>query len=580
MHEKSIAEIDLSTLTHPRKFHPSPAAWEDQVLYFLLVDRFSDGHEKGGFRTNEGKPAHGGKTPLFDAKTDENSAVRTRTGAEKWRDAGGKFVGGTIKGLTSKLGYLQRLGVTAIWVSPVWKQCAFDDHSYHGYGTQNFLDVEPRFGTRDELQELVQTAHDMGIYVVLDIILNHAGNVFAYDPDAETLFKADGEYPVKGWRDKEGKPTLPFGPIDEKKHASVWPDGAVWPRELQTPESFNRKGEMRDWDAVPESVEGDFFGFKDIHLGHYDGDRFVPSGALKTLTDVFKFWMALTDIDGFRVDTLKNMGAGAARFFADEIHAWAHHLGKKNFYLFGEITGEDARATDEMLTSFGVDGAFWLGTVPLSLRDVVTGRRGAPAYFDLHRGSTEEAKNGGAMAWYRGHYACFFDDHDQVGSDTKHRFASEFIGDKKCAEQTGLRAIGVTATSLGIPASIMGPSRDSTVTRFRPKAGTIMSGKPCSAVPLVPLAVTTGTASMKNHACIRKRRQSSRFAPKKRHCGRAISFCGRFLMTVTLLLTQFLPKKGTTVNPIAVSWHGRGLSAVSRSFVRSIPTMRIRRLHG
>ena len=70
--------------------------------------------------------------------------------------------------------------MTTLWISPVFKQVESDRHSYHGYGIQNFLDIDPHFGARQELIDLVNTAHDHGILVILDIILNHAGDVFGY----------------------------------------------------------------------------------------------------------------------------------------------------------------------------------------------------------------------------------------------------------------------------------------------------------------------------------------------------------------------------------------------------------------
>ena len=148
MTEKQLAEIDWADLTGKR-FHPSPAAWEDQVLYFLMLDRFSDGNEKG-HRGNDGAIVPGGTTePLVPA--DNGNAVGTEAGAAQWRDVGGVWNGGTLRGLTSKLGYLKRLGVTAVWVSPVFKQVAFHP-TYHGYGIQNFLDVDAHFGTREDLR--------------------------------------------------------------------------------------------------------------------------------------------------------------------------------------------------------------------------------------------------------------------------------------------------------------------------------------------------------------------------------------------------------------------------------------------
>src|SRR5438045_9291879 len=62
--EQSLLELDFASLRR-RKFTPSPAAWEDQVLYFLLLDRFSDGKEKDGYRDNEDRPVRTGATPLY-----------------------------------------------------------------------------------------------------------------------------------------------------------------------------------------------------------------------------------------------------------------------------------------------------------------------------------------------------------------------------------------------------------------------------------------------------------------------------------------------------------------------------------
>lgn len=155
MIEKSLSELNFATLTN-HEFFPSPAAWEDQVLYFLMLDRFSDGKEQG-YRDNEGNIVAGGTTPMFK-NGDRGNATRTAQERKRWFEAGGKFVGGTLKGLASKMGYLKRLGVTAIWVSPIFKQVAHQE-SYHGYGIQNFLDVDPHFGDREDLREMVKTAH-------------------------------------------------------------------------------------------------------------------------------------------------------------------------------------------------------------------------------------------------------------------------------------------------------------------------------------------------------------------------------------------------------------------------------------
>ncbi|MBC8140456.1 MAG: alpha-amylase, partial [Armatimonadetes bacterium] len=170
----SVADVDLQEIVDDRNanggYTPSPTAWEDETLYFLLLDRFSDGNEE--------------TRPRFDPQKHGGNAVKNERAASKWRESGNTFTGGTLRGLTEKIGYLQGLGITTLWISPVLKQAPFADHDYHGYGTQNFYEIEPRFGTRDELVTLVKTAHEHGIKVILDIIINHCADCFEYDGDA------------------------------------------------------------------------------------------------------------------------------------------------------------------------------------------------------------------------------------------------------------------------------------------------------------------------------------------------------------------------------------------------------------
>lgn len=228
MAEKSLAEIDFSSLLAGKHFFPSPTAWEDQVLYFLLVDRFSDGKEKG-YRDLNGNVIRTGTSPLFQP-ADALNAVQTEADAARWRDAGGRYVGGTLAGVTSKLGYLRRMGVTAIWLSPIFKQVAFQQ-TYHGYGIQDYLQVNPRFGTADDLKQLVDTAHAQGMRVILDIILNHAGNVFTYNPNRYLNTDQNGHqffdprwdgslYDVRGFNNSRGSASLPFVRTDPSKPAA------------------------------------------------------------------------------------------------------------------------------------------------------------------------------------------------------------------------------------------------------------------------------------------------------------------------------------------------------------------------
>lgn len=436
---KSLRELDFRALTN-RPYHPSPLAWEDQALYFLLLDRFSDGNEQD-YLGNDGQSVPGGTTPGF-RPSDAGNAVQTETDAAPWREAGTRFVGGTLRGLRGKMGYLKRLGVTALWISPVFKQVASQE-SYHGYGIQHFLDVDPRFGTREELIEVVKTAHEHGIYVILDIILNHTGDVFAYR-DGQPVFDRSRTYPVTGYRNRLGQPTLPFAPVNLTATPGEFPDGAVWPEELQTAETFTQKGKIQHWDAEPEFCEGDFESLKDVHHGSGPLDDYRPSPALDALCDVYKYWIALADLDGFRIDTVKHMDLGATRYFSAVVKEFTVSLGKENFYLIGEITGGRQRAF-ETLELTGLDAALGIDDIPDKLEYLVKGFRNPNEYFRLFRNSELVQKE--SHIWFRNRVVTLFDDHDQVRKgNNKARFCADAGADRQL-----LAAIGLNVTTLGIP---------------------------------------------------------------------------------------------------------------------------------
>lgn len=204
---------------------PSPADWRDQWIYFLMVDRFNN-------------PNAGPNKPPFD-------------------NAGfSGFQGGTFTGIRQRLKYIKGLGAGAIWLSPVLKNFPFRG-TYHGYGIHDFLRAEPRYAddpkkADDELRALVDAAHEAGLYVIFDIVLNHTGDAFAYNCDpsdgvcnatggAEAQFR-DNAFDVR-WRDSDGKPRGDTTPIESITPKSV--DALVWPSELQENRFFRRQGGRR-----------------------------------------------------------------------------------------------------------------------------------------------------------------------------------------------------------------------------------------------------------------------------------------------------------------------------------------------
>ncbi|MCG8582058.1 MAG: alpha-amylase family glycosyl hydrolase [Bacteroidales bacterium] len=140
-----------------------PFVWENANIYFLLTDRFNNGNPSNDMNYN---------------RTEETGILRG-------------FMGGDLKGITQKIkdGYFTDLGINAIWFSPVVEQIhgSVDEgtgvtYGFHGYWTRDWTALEPNFGTEEELSELVQTAHQHGIRIVLDVVINHTGPVTSQDP--------------------------------------------------------------------------------------------------------------------------------------------------------------------------------------------------------------------------------------------------------------------------------------------------------------------------------------------------------------------------------------------------------------
>ncbi|MGM5469486.1 alpha-amylase family glycosyl hydrolase [Flavobacteriaceae bacterium LMO-SS05] len=140
----------------------APFVWEGANLYFLLIDRFNNGDISNDIN--------------FD-RTDEVAKLRG-------------FKGGDIKGVIQKIedGYFTDLGVNAIWMTPIVEQIhgGTDEgtgktYGFHGYWAKDWTTLDPNFGTKDDLKKLVEVAHNRGIRIVLDAVVNHTGPVTEKD---------------------------------------------------------------------------------------------------------------------------------------------------------------------------------------------------------------------------------------------------------------------------------------------------------------------------------------------------------------------------------------------------------------
>lgn len=388
------------------RLHPSPDDWRDQFFYFLLVDRFDSG---------------AADIPPYRA----NRPTATRDAAKRKQ-----FQGGTLRGVTQRLDYIRNLGCTAIWLSPILKNRLDLNDTYHGYGIQDFLEVDPRFGTLEDLQELTHQAHERGMYVILDIVLNHTGDVWTYPGDQPYFYFQGQTFPFGGWREIDATPGLQL-------------DDAVQPVELQTPDAFKRRGQIRNWFDRDETRDGDFFSLKELDLPRPE--------VLDTLIKIYKHWIAVADVDGYRLDTVKHMEDSATAIFCNAIREYAQRMGKHRFFMFGEIVADDStiqqylgrnsriEGTNERFPS--LDAAL---DFPLyfDLEDVIKGFKSPAAlrarYDAFHRAYTDHGEAGRF-------FVTFIDNHDQMARPYR-----RFMHDNPYPRQAVL-GVAYLLTSQGIP---------------------------------------------------------------------------------------------------------------------------------
>ena len=164
--EASAAETDTSTASAAGQVTPDTFSWDNATVYFLLTDRFCNGNT-----------------------SNDNSYNRRNNLADKRAT----FHGGDFAGITKKIneGYFNDLGVDAIWLSAPYEQihgfiqggADFYHYSYHGYYVLDYTETDANFGTKEEFRTLVDTAHEHGIRIIMDIVMNHAGYISIYDMD-------------------------------------------------------------------------------------------------------------------------------------------------------------------------------------------------------------------------------------------------------------------------------------------------------------------------------------------------------------------------------------------------------------
>ncbi len=302
---------------------------EDEVIYFVLPDRFANGdpsNDRGGI---QGGPLQHGFDPTHK----------------------GFYQGGDLKGLTQKLDYLQSLGITAIWFAPIFKNKPVqggpgqESAGYHGYWITDFTSVDPHFGTNAEFKTFVDAAHRRGMKVYMDIVINHTADVIQYrDCPGDCAYRSIADYPFSlqgGSKDKPINPGFvgdrvqtdsnfakltdmnfayqPFVPKDEETVKVP-----AWLNDIRY--YHNRGNSYWKGESV---VYGDFVGLDDIAT---ENPRVV-----RGFIEVFGKWIDDFGVDGFRIDTSKHVNSEFWQAFIPAMEERAKARGIPNFHIFAEV---------------------------------------------------------------------------------------------------------------------------------------------------------------------------------------------------------------------------------------------------
>ena len=308
---------------------------QDEVIYFLLPDRFENG----------------------DASNDLGgiSGGRLQTGFDPAHK--GFFHGGDLKGLTRRLDYIQRLGATAVWLSPIFKnkavqgQPSSESAGYHGYWVTDFNQVDPHLGTNTDFKAFVDAAHARGMKVYMDIIANHTADVLFFaecEGTGSCPYRSVADYPyqrrggIRGPRINSGFAghdvgtaenfarltdpnfayTVKVSPAEKAIKVPAW---------LNDPIYYHNRGDTTF--RGESSRLGDFVGLDDLMT---ENPRVIAG-----MVEIFGSWIDRFGVDGFRIDTARHVNPEFWQGFVPAILSRARARGIPNFHIFGEVADDD-----------------------------------------------------------------------------------------------------------------------------------------------------------------------------------------------------------------------------------------------
>ncbi len=308
---------------------------EDEVVYFVLPDRFANGDPTNDLGGLPDEKLVSGYDPTHK----------------------GFFHGGDLAGLTGKLDYLEEMGITAIWFAPIFKNKPVqgpeggESAGYHGYWVTDFTSIDPHFGTNEEFKAFVDAAHARGMKVYMDIITNHTADVIRYAEGDETGYKyrsvadfpysrklgADGAAINEGFMGDDVQTEENFAKLTDPGYAytPVVPDAekdVKVPAWLNDPIYYHNRGDTTF--SGESSRYGDFVGLDDLFTAH--------PRVLAGMTEIYGNWIKEFGIDGFRIDTARHVNPEFWQSFVPAMLEIAEAEGIPNFHIFGEVYKDSA----------------------------------------------------------------------------------------------------------------------------------------------------------------------------------------------------------------------------------------------
>ena len=308
---------------------------QDEVIYFVMPDRFENGdpsNDRGGLKGD-----------------------RLATGFDPISK--GFYHGGDLKGLKDRLGYIQDLGATAIWLTPIFKNKPVqgprgqESAAYHGYWITDFTTVDPHLGTEQDFKALVDAAHARGLKVYMDIVVNHTADVIYYEEcvgNNDCPYRSIADYPYQrrggvsgatinsGFAGERDESEANFSKLVDPNYAytvKVPPaeKDVKRPSWLNNPIYYHNRGNSTF--RGESSTMGDFVGLDDIFT---ENPRVV-----RGMIDIYGAWIDRFGIDGFRIDTAQHVNPEFWQQFVPAMLERARSRGIPNFHIFGEVATSD-----------------------------------------------------------------------------------------------------------------------------------------------------------------------------------------------------------------------------------------------